>query len=123
RAVGRIAHAARDMSEVVEIMEGGRRNLSTRRFRASLFAGASSHYEHYLSLLMELHDPMAALSVSERARARLTLDAVREALARAEGPAGDSVLAREDGLHDEIERRQRNRDTASPETARTLAAE
>jgi CHAT domain-containing protein len=121
RAAGRLEEAARDMREVVDIMELGRRNLSTRRFRASAFAGATRHYEHYVDLLMALRDDLTALSISERARARLTLDAVRDSLARAGGPAGDSVLMREDALRDEIERRQRELDTAPPESAPALS--
>src|SRR5437667_9340169 len=93
-ALGRTADAARDMREVIDIVESGRRNLSTKRFRASLFAGLVGHYEHTINVLMETGDEGGAFSMSERARARLTLDAVREALARADR----AVFARQDEL-------------------------
>src|SRR5207247_2502848 len=109
-ALGRYSEAATDMLEVIDIVESGRRNLSTKRFRASLFAGMVGHYEHTINLLMETHDELGAFSMSERARARLTLDAVREALAHADSSEGGSVFAREDKLRDEIDRLRRDVD-------------
>jgi CHAT domain-containing protein/Tfp pilus assembly protein PilF len=116
-AMGRTAEAAQDMREVIDIVESGRRNLSTKRFRASLFAGMVGHYEHAINVLMATHDELGAFSMSERARARLTLDAVREALARADSAESGSLFAREDALRDEIDRRRRDvdADTASLE--------
>ena len=116
-ALGRTAEAAHDMREVIDIVESGRRNLSTKRFRASLFTGMVGHYEHAINVLMESHDEIEAFSMSERARARLTLDAVRDALARAESAEGQSVFAREDALLDELDRRRRDieADTATLE--------
>ncbi len=122
-ALGRFPDAARDMAEVIEIVEAGRRNLSAKRFKASLFAGMTGHYEHYVNVVMESGDDLAAFSASERARARLTLDAVREALARADTAAGRSMFAREDALRDDIERKQRSLDTASSEKAPAITAE
>jgi hypothetical protein len=116
-ALGRNAEASQDMREVIDILERGRRNLSTKRFRASLFAGMAGHYEHAVNVLMQTHDDLGAFSMSERARARLTLDAVREALARADSAEDASVFEREDALRDELDRRRRNidADTASLE--------
>jgi CHAT domain-containing protein/tetratricopeptide (TPR) repeat protein len=122
-ALGRFTEAACDMREVIEVAESGRRNLSAKRFRASMYAAMSGHFEHYVNLLMETGDELAAFSASEQARARLTLDAVREALARADSASGPSPFAREDALRDEIEQRQRKLDTAPPESSAALTAE
>lgn len=102
--LGRTAEAAEHMAEIIGILETGRRKLSTKRFRASLFAGVVGHYERYINLLEELHRDADALSASEGARARLTLDAVQEALARADAKAGRTLLRRADALRDELER-------------------
>ena len=120
RELGDPAKGAGFMAEVIDILEAGRRKLSTRRFRGSLFAGARRHYELYIELLSDLHDDLGALSASERARARLTLDAVQESLARAETAAGGSLLKREQSLRDAIERRERERDEATTEKARVI---
>jgi len=122
-ALRRYPEAAADMREVIEIVETGRRHLSTRRFRASLFAGMAGHYEHTVNVLMENGDDLGALSVSERARARMTLDAVREALAHADSVNGPSLFGREDSLRDEIDRKQRRLDTASAASSPPIATE
>ena len=122
-ALRRYPEAAADMREVVDIVETGRRRLSTRRFRASLFAGMAGHYEHTVNVLMESGDDLGALSVSERARARMTLDAVREALAHADSANGPSPFGREDSLRDEIDRKQRRLDTASAASSPPIATE
>jgi CHAT domain-containing protein len=103
--LGRLDEAAANMAQIIEIIEEGRRGLSTRRFRGSLFAGMWGHYARTIGILMEQHDDLGALSMSERARARLTLDAVQEMLARADAAAGGSLLTREQELLDLIEQR------------------
>ncbi len=122
-ALRRYPEAAADMREVVDIVDTGRRHLSTKRFRELLFAGKAGHYEHTVNVLMESGDDLGALSVSERARARLTLDAVREALARADSAYGPSVFGREDSLRDEINGKQQSLDTASAAASPPIATE
>lgn len=119
-ALRRPADAARDMREVIGIVESGRRRLSSKRFRASLFAGMVGHYEHTVDVLMRTGEELEAFSISERARARLTLDAVREALARADTAGGGSVFTREDTLRDEIDRKQRDPDADTAALERQL---
>jgi CHAT domain-containing protein len=120
REMGDVAAAAADMSEVIKIVEEGRRRLPIKRFRGSLFAGMWGHYARYIGLLMELHDDAGAFAMSERARARLTLDAVQETLARTEASAGRPLLAREDALRDEIDSLERSRDAAGVDKAREI---
>jgi CHAT domain-containing protein len=104
--LGHLDEAAARLKEIVDILEEGRRKLSTRAFRGSMQAGAHGHYERYISVLMELHDNAAALAASEQSRARLTLDSVQDALLHAaehepelraeiEKRAGDTLTARQ----------------------------
>jgi CHAT domain-containing protein len=122
-ALQRFPEATQDMAEVIEIVEAGRRHLSAKRFRSSLFANMTGHYEHYVNVLMQTGAGLAAFSASEHARARLTLDAVREALARAEGAGERSVFTREDELRDGIELMQRKLDTAPGAASTPLATD
>jgi CHAT domain-containing protein/predicted negative regulator of RcsB-dependent stress response len=104
--LGHLDQAAARLKEIVDILEEGRRKLSTRAFRGSMQAGAHGHYERYIGVLMELHDNAAALAASEQSRARLTLDSVQDALLHAadhepelraeiEKRAGDTLTARQ----------------------------
>ena len=103
-ALGRVDEAAARMKEVVDVIEQGRRKLSTRLFRASLYAGAHGHYARYIGYLMELRDHAGAFTASERSRARLTLDRVQEALVRADSAAGGNLVAHEQELRAKIEK-------------------
>ena len=104
--LGHLDEAAARLKEIVDIIEEGRRKLSTRAFRGSLHAGAHGHYERYISVLMELHDNAGALAASEQSRARLTLDSVQDVLLHAadhepelraeiEKRAGDTLTAQQ----------------------------
>lgn len=103
-AQGRVREAVATMAELIDLIEGGRRNVATRRFRGSLFARMRPHYDRYLAWLMELGDERTAFAASERARARLTVDSVQEALARADAAAGGTLLQREQALQNKIDR-------------------
>lgn len=108
--LGRVRDAATTMGELLDVVEGSRRNVATRRFRASVFSRVRGHYDRYIAYLMELRDFEAAFSASERARARLTLDAVQDALVRADAAAGGTLLQREQTLQNAIERAGANLD-------------
>ena len=107
---GRTREAAAEMTHIIELLEEGRRKLSTRAFRASLQAGAQRHYERAIRYSMELRDFEGALAMSERSRARLTLDSVQDLLMRA--------AEREPELRAEIEAR-----AGAPLTAEQIRSE
>ena len=78
--------------------------------RYSYFATKQSYYDAYVDLLMELHRrrpgaswDAAALTASERARARSQLDALTESHADLERGADPELRARERALEKEIE--------------------
>jgi CHAT domain-containing protein len=90
RGAGRLREAAESMQCVIEAVERARETQSTRQYRTAVFARKLRHYESYIDLLMEMRDDAAALHISERARARLTLDAIDQA--RASGGALEGRL-------------------------------
>lgn len=108
--LGRVADAAASMARLIAMIEAGRRNLSTQRFRASLLSGVWGHYARYIGLLMELHDEATALGASELARARMTLDAVQEGLARSDSSGAGSLFVREKTLREAVEHMQQRND-------------
>ncbi|MGE0363165.1 MAG: CHAT domain-containing protein [Vicinamibacterales bacterium] len=80
---GDVAAAARHLEAAVTIDETMRSNISSPELRASFVAAELDRYDLYLDVLHRRHlaDPTAghdavALQVSERARARVLLDAV-----------------------------------------------
>jgi len=83
QARGDVDGAIASMREVIAIIESGREAVASSSLRQSMFAGRQGHYLHLIDLLMESHRHAEALEVSERARARVTLDAIRDALAAA----------------------------------------
>lgn len=101
--LGNRKEAAATMTELIDVIEGGRRNFMTRRFRGSVFARMHGHYDRAVVYLMDAGDVSGALAMSERARARLTLDAVQEALVRADTAAGGTLMQREAALQTSIE--------------------
>ena len=97
RATGRFTEAAQTMQRVIERVERARENQASRQYRTSVLAQKLTYYERSIDLLMAMderepgggHDAMA-LHMSERARARLTLDAIDRA--RAAGATIESDL-------------------------------
>lgn len=108
--LGQLREACASMAELIDLAEGSRRNVATRRFRGSMFARMRGHYDRYIEYLMEARDVSTAFAASERARARLTLDAVQDALVRADADAGGTLLQREQSLQNQIERAGKNLD-------------
>jgi CHAT domain-containing protein len=66
---------------------------------------------------MESGDAATALSISERSRARLTLDAVQDALARADANAKGTLIQREQSLQNAAERAGANLTTVLEQLA------
>jgi CHAT domain-containing protein len=93
RAAGRLSEAAESMKQVIDAVEAARATQSSRTYRGKVLARKLMYYEQFIDLLLEMHQhepdaghDAAALHVSERARARLTLDAIEQA--HAEGESG-----------------------------------
>ena len=85
------------MEQVIAAVEAARENQSSKQYRATVLARKLLYYEQYVDLLIDMHHrdssaghDAAALGVSERARARLTLDAIERA--RAHGAKVESEL-------------------------------
>ena len=76
---GEIDAAIESQEKVIDIIETARQSLGSRAFRGSLFASRAGHYTRMIDLLMDAKREADALSMSERARARLTLDALQAA--------------------------------------------
>ena len=79
RGAGKLPEAAEAMQRVIEAVERARETQASRQYRTTVLARKLPYYERYIDLLMEMHDEAAALHVNERARARLTLDAIDQA--------------------------------------------
>src|SRR5205085_2200839 len=79
RALGDIDGAIESYRQVIDIIESVRQSLGDRALRGSMFAARQGHYRRMIDLLMDGHRDAEALSISERDRARLTLDALQGA--------------------------------------------
>jgi CHAT domain-containing protein/Flp pilus assembly protein TadD len=74
---GEIDAAIESQQKVIDIIESARQSLDSRALRGSMFASRAGHYTRMIDLLMDARREADALSMSERARARLTLDALQ----------------------------------------------
>src|SRR5215510_12730524 len=99
---GRLDEARRHIEASVEITESLRGLNSSLQLRSTYLALAQDHYQLYIEILMRLHrgDPtaghaLAALQVSERARARSLLDALAEAQIDLRGGVDSQLVAEE----------------------------
>ena len=79
RMQGNVDEAITTQRQVIDIIESARQALGDRALRGSMFASRQGHYRRMIDLLMEAHRDAEALSISERDRARLTLDALQGA--------------------------------------------
>src|SRR5262249_53078204 len=99
---GRLEEAQRHIEVSLEITESLRGLNSSLQLRSTYLALAQDHYQLYIELLMRLprSDPtaghaVAALQVSERARARSLLDALAEAQIDLRGGVDPQLVAEE----------------------------
>jgi CHAT domain-containing protein/Tfp pilus assembly protein PilF len=90
------------IEQALGIIESTRKNVASTDFRSSFLASYQSHYDFLIDLLMQMHrmDPaaghdIAALEVSERARARTLLDSLSETYAQIKEGVDVSLLERE----------------------------
>src|SRR5207237_2392651 len=77
RAHNDVDGAIASMQDVVAIIEASREAVAGSRLRQAMFATRQGHYLHLVDVLMDAHREREALDVSERARARVTLDEIR----------------------------------------------
>lgn len=109
RDLGNLAEARIDLEAAMEIGESLRAKIPSQYLRASYFATARRRYELYIDLLMAMHrqepsagQDIAALEVSERARARSLLDLLGEARADIREGVSAALLERERSLQRQL---------------------
>ncbi len=102
RDMGRLADARSHAVGVIEIIESQRTRIGDPDFRASYLSTVRQHYDLLTDILMRLHrgEPNAgldavALQNSERARARVLLELLREARAGIRQGVDGQLLNRE----------------------------
>jgi CHAT domain-containing protein len=129
-ASGDLRGAAEDLEKAVMLLERTRSNLAAAPYRASMQTGVRRHHELLVRLLFDLHrkEPgeghdARAFAVSERARARMTLDTVQKALARSRTQPDSELLLREEALLAEIDRSSRELDAVTRKEAQTDAVD
>jgi CHAT domain-containing protein/tetratricopeptide (TPR) repeat protein len=109
RSLGHLGEARAEIEAAVSIIESQRSTLVGANPRASYFASVRNYYEQYIAVLMDLHDqnPHAgfdrlALNASERARARLLLDAFEQAQQGFRGVDDQALLVRRKQLRQQL---------------------
>jgi CHAT domain-containing protein len=100
--LGNLPEAREKIEAAVTIIESIRTKVVNQDLRFSFFGGAIRHYEHYIDILMKLHQqrPEAgydgeALQACERGRARGLLDMLNEAKADIRQGVDPALLLRE----------------------------
>ena len=116
RRRGRLEAARQLIERALEDVERLRNGAAGQPLQSSLFATQQDHYDFYVDLLMELHrrDPAAghdaaALTASERARARSQLDAMIDSGADPWGEAAPEVRQRLEELERDLRARELQR--------------
>jgi CHAT domain-containing protein/Flp pilus assembly protein TadD len=125
RDVGELARAIHYGEESLKRIESLRTNVSAPELRAFYSAAQRKYYETQIDLLMSAYMEgvdsnalSAALSVSERARARMTAELLAEAASGLSRNIPPAMLEHQQGLYEELSalryRRDRLLETASP---------
>jgi CHAT domain-containing protein/tetratricopeptide (TPR) repeat protein len=101
--------ARKTIEQAIGIIESVRANIVSHDLRASYFASGQEYYECYIDVLMKLHRQrpsaafdVAALEVSERARARSLLEQLTEARADIRQGVESSLLEHERALQQRL---------------------
>jgi CHAT domain-containing protein len=109
---GEFDSARRRIESTLAIVEGLRTSIVDPDLRSSYFAHVQRYYEFYVSLLMRLHaetptmgHDVAALRVSERARARSLLDLLQEDRKNLKQSGDPQLLEREKELLEQLNTR------------------
>jgi CHAT domain-containing protein/tetratricopeptide (TPR) repeat protein len=102
RDEGRLFEAGEEIAAALDIVESLRAATSIQQLRVSYLATVRDQYELNVDILMRLHEWLPgrgydarALEMSERARARVLLEAIEEARAGIRSHADPSLIARE----------------------------
>jgi CHAT domain-containing protein/tetratricopeptide (TPR) repeat protein len=109
RTRGNITQALKWIEAALDMIESGRKNITSPQLRITHLASVQSYYELQIELLMELHrrDPsgghdIRALQASERSRARGLLELLAEAGVDIRQGVARALLERESGLQQQI---------------------
>ncbi len=109
---GQLPAALQHVEDSLKIIESIRAKITRNELRASFFANAQEHYEFYINLLMQMHKQRpaeghaaAALTASERARARVMLELLLEARERTQYEIDRTLLERERQLRQALNRK------------------
>jgi CHAT domain-containing protein/Tfp pilus assembly protein PilF len=107
---GRLAEARKRIEEAIAIAESMRTKVSGQDLRAFYLASVRDYYDLGVDLLMELHQTkpsegydVAALHLSDRARARSLLESLIEAHADIRRGADSTLLERERQLEHQLD--------------------
>src|SRR5262249_35655051 len=105
RDQGKLAEAKGNLENAVALLEFIRAHAGGTGKQSSFFSTVADYYELYIDLLMRLHqqypdqgNAIAALQVSERARARTLLELLAESRIDIRRDADPALLARERAL-------------------------
>jgi CHAT domain-containing protein/Tfp pilus assembly protein PilF len=116
RARGNLPGAEASMANALKTIEDLRTELSNQQLRASFFASVRDAYETGIDIQMQLGERQpstahvaSALQVSERARARVLVDVLKQAGARITKGADPALLARERSLQQELDAKAERR--------------
>ena len=128
RELGRLQQAAEYAEASLQYVEGVRGRVADPELRAFYLSARREYLELQIDLLMQLHSKadttsaeylMAALTTSERSRARLTLDLVQERGVDLGGADAD-IEERQDELYRELAERRYQRDALAQSSPAAL---
>ncbi|HKG59708.1 MAG TPA: CHAT domain-containing protein [Pyrinomonadaceae bacterium] len=116
RAQGHLDDAYSSINSSLKIIEGLRANVDSPDLRASYFSGAQKNYELYIQILIDLDHARPgngfaaeALLMSDKSRARLLVDLIRESGADLRKDAPKDLVSRERELRGLIQRQAQYR--------------
>lgn len=109
RSLGNLSEARKQIEAALESVEQVRARVTSGQMRATYLASRQDAYQFYIDLLMGLHrtkptegHDIAALEVSERARARNLLELLTEARVDIRQGADPALVARERELSQQL---------------------
>ncbi len=110
RDQGNLNNALECMKESIDIVEDLRNKIINTELKTSYFATFQEYYQFYIKLLMESHnqdttkgDAALALNISERSRARVLLELLKEAKIDIKKGITEELLQQEKNLQTKIE--------------------
>jgi CHAT domain-containing protein len=106
---GNLTRARQTIEQAVGMIESLRTNIAGQELRASYLGSRHEFYESYIDILMQMHKQnsaaafdAAALTISERARARSLLELLKEPGANIRQGVDSSLLERERSLQQRL---------------------